>query len=53
MIGTAIGQWKLETRIKEGVFIAPKVFGYIDLVAFLLSSQGNEVIKVKGYKNFI
>jgi hypothetical protein len=46
LVGKAIGQWKLEAICKEAVFIAPKVYGYID-------QDGNEVIRVKGYKNKI
>lgn len=41
-----LGKWKLEAIIKEGVFIAPKVYGYI-------TENGNEIIKIKGYKNKI
>jgi DNA polymerase type B, organellar and viral len=44
LIGKSIGQWKLEATIKEAVFIAPKVYGYIDI-------EGNEIVKCKGYKN--
>jgi hypothetical protein len=44
MVGKEIGKWKLESQIKEAVFIAPKVYGYIDI-------DGNEVVKCKGFKN--
>jgi len=38
LISKNIGQWKLEATIKEAVFIAPKVSGYID-------NNGQEVVK--------
>jgi DNA polymerase elongation subunit (family B) len=44
MVGKEIGLWKLEAKIKEGVFIAPKVYGYITV-------DNNEIVKCKGFKN--
>lgn len=42
LIGKEIGKMKLEYgRIKEGIFLAPKVYG-------LLLEDGEEVVKVKG-----
>lgn len=46
MVGKEIGLWKLENIIKEAVFIAPKVYGYIDI-------EGNEIVKCKGFKENI
>ena len=37
----ALGKMKLECRVKEGVFLAPKVYAYI-------TESGEEIIKVKG-----
>lgn len=42
-IGKALGQLKLEYLISKGVFLAPKVYS-------LISSEGKEVTKVKGFK---
>lgn len=42
-IGKALGQLKLEYSISKGVFLAPKVYS-------LISSEGKEVVKVKGFK---
>lgn len=36
----------LEAIIKEGVFLAPKLYGYID-------QDGKEIVKCKGYKDKI
>lgn len=44
MIGDKLGQVKLEHVIKKAVFLAPKVYGFID-------TEGNEVIKAKGLKS--
>ena len=41
LIGTQLGQLKLEHVINKAVFLAPKVYGFIDV-------EGNEVIKIKG-----
>ena len=38
---TVLGQFKLEHTILRAVFLAPKVYAFIDL-------KGNEVVKVKG-----
>ena len=38
-----IGELKLEAEIKEGIFLMPKVYGYID-------KKGNEVVKYKGFR---
>ena len=46
MIGGALGQVKLEHTIKKAVFLAPKVYGLIDV-------EGNETIKIKGITNEI
>ena len=46
MIGSALGQVKLEHTIKKAVFLAPKVYGLVDV-------EGNEVIKIKGITNEI
>jgi hypothetical protein len=40
-VGNNLGQLKLEHTIDRAVFLAPKVYGLIDV-------DGNEVIKVKG-----
>jgi hypothetical protein len=41
MIGTKLGQVKLEHNINRAVFLAPKVYGLVD-------KDGNEIIKIKG-----
>ena len=41
LVGTALGQLKLEHVISKAVFLAPKVYGFI-------TKNGEEVIKVKG-----
>jgi DNA polymerase type B, organellar and viral len=41
VVGGALGQLKLEHTIERAVFLAPKVYGFIDI-------NGNEVVKVKG-----
>jgi hypothetical protein len=41
MVGSALGQLKLEHVISRAVFLAPKVYG-------LITDTGEEVIKVKG-----
>ncbi len=46
LIGPELGQLKLENEFKEVVYLAPKVYGGINL-------DNKEVVKVKGYKNII
>jgi hypothetical protein len=41
LVGTALGQMKLENTISKAVFIAPKVYG-------LVTKDGTKIIKVKG-----
>jgi hypothetical protein len=41
LIGSKLGQLKLEHTISKAIFLAPKVYGFIDV-------DGNEVIKIKG-----
>jgi hypothetical protein len=41
VVGGALGQLKLEHTIEKAVFLAPKVYGLVDI-------NGNEIIKVKG-----
>ena len=41
MVGSELGQMKLEHTITKAVFLAPKVYGIID-------TEGNEIIKAKG-----
>lgn len=41
MVGSALGQMKLEYVIRKAVFLAPKVYG-------LITTDGKEIIKVKG-----
>ena len=41
MVGSGLGQMKLEHVITKAVFLAPKVYGFIDI-------NGNEIIKAKG-----
>jgi hypothetical protein len=41
VVGGALGQLKLEYTIERAVFLAPKVYGLVDI-------NGNEIIKVKG-----
>lgn len=43
-LGNKLGQLKLESKIKKGYFIAPKVYGYLD-------NQYNSIVKIKGLKN--
>jgi hypothetical protein len=43
LIGSELGKMKDEGSFKEGVFIAPKVYGLID-------DQANAIVKVKGLK---
>jgi DNA polymerase type B, organellar and viral len=43
MVGSGLGQFKLEYTIKRAVFLAPKVYAFI-------TSSGEEIIKVKGIK---
>ena len=45
-VGNELGQLKLEHTIRKAVFLAPKVYGLVDV-------EGNEVIKVKGITNTI
>lgn len=44
LIGKGLGQFKLEYRFKECVFLAPKVYGGI-------LENGSELTKVKGFKD--
>nr|QWO71388.1 DNA polymerase [Termitomyces sp. T70a] len=44
LVGSELGQMKLEHIFKKAVYIAPKVYGSID-------NKNNEIIKIKGYKN--
>jgi DNA polymerase type B, organellar and viral len=44
LIGTELGKLKLEYIFKEVVFLSPKVYGGI-------TNEGEEIVKVKGYKN--
>jgi hypothetical protein len=41
MIGNELGQMKLEHTIKKAIFLAPKVYGLVDI-------NDNEIIKAKG-----
>ena len=41
MVGDGLGQLKLEHTINKAIFLAPKVYGLVDI-------DGNEIIKVKG-----
>ena len=41
MVGSKLGQLKLEHTIDKAVFLAPKVYGLVDV-------DGNETIKIKG-----
>ena len=41
LIGSALGQFKLENTVERAVFLAPKVYG-------LITEEGKEIIKVKG-----
>lgn len=43
-VGDKLGEFKLEYKIKEGVFIAPKVYG-------LILEDDNKIVKIKGSKN--
>jgi len=45
LIGTKIGQWKLEYDFDEAVFLAPKVYGGI------IKKDKTEITKIKGFKN--
>ena len=40
-VGNKLGQMKLEHTINKAVFLAPKVYGLVDI-------EGNEILKVKG-----
>jgi hypothetical protein len=42
-LGNKLGQFKLEYKIKEAVFLAPKVYA-------LRLDDGTEIVKNKGYK---
>ena len=46
IVGNKLGQLKLEHVIERGVFLAPKVYGFVD-------DKGEKVIKVKGIKSAI
>jgi len=41
LVGSLLGQFKLEHQINRAVFLAPKVYGFIN-------TDGTEVIKIKG-----
>ena len=41
LIGSALGQFKLESQISKAIFLAPKVYA-------LITDEGQEIIKVKG-----
>ena len=41
LVGSALGQFKLEYEIKEAVFLAPKVYGFI-------TTDDKSIIKIKG-----
>ena len=50
LIGTELGQWKLEHHFKEGVFVRPKLYCYVDV-------NNNELIRkasgvVAGYLKY-
>jgi len=44
MVGSALGQFKLEHVVKRAVFLAPKVYG-------LVTVDGKEIVKIKGITN--
>jgi len=44
IVGSKLGEWKLEGIYSKAVFLAPKVYGLID-------QNGKEIVKCKGYKN--
>jgi len=44
LVGNKLGQLKLEHTISKAVFLAPKVYGLVDV-------DGNETIKIKGISN--
>jgi hypothetical protein len=44
MVGSALGQLKLEYIVEKAVFLAPKVYA-------LITDDGTEIIKVKGLKH--
>jgi hypothetical protein len=44
LVGSALGQLKLEHIISRAVFLAPKTYGFI-------TNDGKEIIKVKGVKS--
>ena len=44
MVGSDLGQYKLEHTVERAVFLAPKVYG-------LLTTDGTEIIKMKGVSN--
>jgi hypothetical protein len=41
MVGSSLGQFKLEHEITKAVFLAPKVYGFE-------TSDGQEIVKIKG-----
>lgn len=43
-LGTKLGQLKIENFIKKGSFIAPKVYGILDV-------DNKNIVKIKGLKN--
>ena len=44
LLGNKIGQLKIEDKIKKGIFLSPKVYGYI-------THEMNSKVKVKGLKS--
>jgi hypothetical protein len=46
LIGSDLGQFKIEKKLKEGIYLSPKVYGGI-------TEHGQEFSKIKGYKNKI
>jgi hypothetical protein len=43
MVGKELGQFKLEYKVKEGIFLAPKTYA-------IITEEGEVIIKVKGLK---
>lgn len=41
MVGSSLGQFKLEHEITRAVFLAPKVYGFV-------TTEGHEIVKIKG-----
>jgi hypothetical protein len=53
LIGSKLGQMKLEDVFKESVYIAPKVYGGIGEKGSSYDKEIYELVKAKGYKNRI